>query len=148
VGTFLVRTVRRDESLQATVIVPYADITIKWISGGGSPLAGTTGRTNSSGVASMLTPENYLQVGLPTGANGQIEATKGTLRGSALAGVNIWGQANDVVIDMGSDTSGLVNETIGKITSGAKTSVIAIVAVAVAVGLLFFAIGRVLKPRL
>jgi hypothetical protein len=119
-GIFQVSTilVSRNELGGSTVEpVPNTDVTIKWISGGGSPLPETHGRTAQNGVASMSTPENYMHVGLPTGATGLITASNGTLRGSASVSVDIWGNPSParIPIKMSGDVEGNVKNAVGKV---------------------------------
>lgn len=147
---FYVSTITKEPNGQGGLSiqpVPYTDVLVKWKSGGGSPLPDTKGRTDGSGVATMVTPENYLQLGLPTGAEGIITASNGTARGQSAILVDFWGQPipKRQAVVMTRDTEGAVKDTANKVVSGLTKSAWLVIGLALAGAALTWGVVALLK---
>jgi hypothetical protein len=139
-GTFKVYVTKG--GIEQKLPVANADVDIAWKSGGGSPLPATHGRTGADGVALMVTPENYLQIGLPTGADGSITVRKGTAVGHGAVGVNFFGEAHDVNISVSSDAVGSVKSAFVEAGSTAKSAAIVLAVILIGAAALIWGIRK------
>jgi hypothetical protein len=127
--------------------VAFTDISIAWKSGGGSTLESTSGRTNESGVASLTTPPNFWQLGLPTGAEGVITASNGSRRGSATVQVDWLGNPSPkrIPIAMSGDAEGAIKDVATKAANAAKNAGILLVIGIAALGVLVWGIRGAIR---
>jgi hypothetical protein len=140
---------QRPNAKGGVIIEPVSntDIVVHWKSGGGSTLDDTRARTNASGVASLSTPANFMQLGLPTGADGSIVATNGSMVGYGTVSVNLWGEPSPqrIPIEMSADAEGNLKNIVSRAGSTVKNAGIIVTVALIALAVVVVSIRGVIK---